>query len=175
MSKIVVHRVLLYSIVQHKVWFLFRIIKWKTSTSCRSLLYESPFFECAGWHFCLLRVPGKAREPLLASRAPLCGVSGPSPGGRGPFLTAASGTRRSTRRTGAGNSAGLFPQRVGSGALVRSRLGNSRGLRSAISPFRAADAAFHGDPALRRLGAVGCRARPAGKRCQRFHEPLLQR
>lgn len=33
MSKIVVHRVLFYSIVQHKVCFLFRIIKWKTLTS----------------------------------------------------------------------------------------------------------------------------------------------
>lgn len=45
MSKIVVHRVLLYSIVQHKVWFLFRIIKWKMLTSCALLLYKNLFLE----------------------------------------------------------------------------------------------------------------------------------
>ena len=32
MSKIVVHLILLYSIVQHKVWFLFRIKKRKFET-----------------------------------------------------------------------------------------------------------------------------------------------
>lgn len=55
MSKIVVHRVLLYSIVQHKVWFLFRIIKRKTLTSCTSFLCKNPGLWVHGLSFLSLQ------------------------------------------------------------------------------------------------------------------------
>lgn len=87
-------------------------------------------------------VPGKAHEPFLVSCscAVLRRVCGRSPGSRGhrlrrhPQQHEQRGLRRFCR---------LFPQQVGSRALVRNRLGNSPGLCSLLSPFCAASAEFH--------------------------------
>lgn len=66
MSKIVVHRVLLYSIVQHKVWFLFRIIKRKTLTSCTRRLHHVNGADRPLWPF---GSAGRARSPPWAPAA----------------------------------------------------------------------------------------------------------